>query len=489
MASGSSKEAPRAAQRLRPALLGLAAIVILGSAFTRSANHDESQYVAAIALMREGWPYRDFAYLQTPLQPLILAPLAYLPAGWMLAGARVTNALLGFATLLFVVAVVSKRAPPAAAVIATAALLCTDAFLLASSLARNDALAMALIASSLPPLVTAIETGRVRMFLLAGLALGLAVSAKINAALPAAAAGLFLLLRIKRFGARPVLAFAGGLFAGLVPTFLLALTAPSEFRFDVFEYNLTAPTLWWTSIGEAGELGLGRRTLKLLGFAALGSILPSFLAAALDNRRSDPKRILDYMIGGSVLAAALPKPALVQYLVPLLPPLFARFGLAIDALRPAHRRALLSLALLGSIAGLASAFIVRFSGGDLLRRTVAAKRLEALAPGARVATLSAQYVAGNGIALDRRFAAGPFLFRLDGPLAKTVRAEGRAVTAKTLDEAFAESPPRAIVIGGEGESYPVFPHGLDAPLAAWAITRGYRRHDLGGGLVAFVPRP
>ena len=44
----------------------------------RPIDHDEGQYVGAVAMMRFGLPYRDFAYLQTPLQPLLFAPLAWM---------------------------------------------------------------------------------------------------------------------------------------------------------------------------------------------------------------------------------------------------------------------------------------------------------------------------------------------------------------------------------------------------------------------------
>src|SRR6476660_5815366 len=212
-------------QGMSTGFLWAAAFVIALSALIRSVNHDESQYVAAIALMRRGLPHRDFAYLQTPLQPLLLSPFAYLPAGWVLIGARTANALFGFATILLVQRALRNRASPLATVAALAALLCTDAFLLASSLARNDALAMFFLAAALPPLLSAMEPGSARMFALGGLALGLATSSKINAALPAAGAGLFLLLRARRYGARPLLAFGAGLFLGLLPTLVLASVA------------------------------------------------------------------------------------------------------------------------------------------------------------------------------------------------------------------------------------------------------------------------
>src|SRR4249919_1296013 len=132
-ASDASEQVRSDRQRVPPGFLWAAAFVIVFSALIRSVNHDESQYVAAIALMRQGLPYRDFAYSQTPLQPLLLSPIAYLPAGWVLIGARAANAAFGFATILLVLRALQKRASPRATAAALAALLCTDAFLLASS--------------------------------------------------------------------------------------------------------------------------------------------------------------------------------------------------------------------------------------------------------------------------------------------------------------------------------------------------------------------
>ena len=48
-------------------------------ALIRPLKHDESQYVAAAVLTAHGQMlYCDFAYLQTPLQPFLFAPLAWL---------------------------------------------------------------------------------------------------------------------------------------------------------------------------------------------------------------------------------------------------------------------------------------------------------------------------------------------------------------------------------------------------------------------------
>lgn len=483
----SSQAVQRLARPLELGLLFVAATTLIAAALTRSANHDESQYVAAIALARGGLPYRDFAYLQAPLQPLLLVPLGYLPAGWMLLGTRLTNSLFGLLSLLLLLIAARGRTSPSAALSACAALLFTDAFLLASSLARNDALAMVLISASLPCLLSALEKSSSWLFVLGGVALGLATCAKINAALPAAAAGLFLLMRVRRLGVSPVFGFASGITLGLLPAVVLALSAPDAFAFDVIAYNLHAPTQWWTSIGSAAELGLFRRAVKLLGFASLGSVLVGLIAAALDEGHSDSRRLLDYMIGGGILAAILPQPALVQYVVPLLPPLFVRLALAFDGVGPLMRRALLLLMLIGSVAGATSGLLVRFSGDDILRRAAAGETVAALTHGAQVSTLSPQFIAGRGVLLDPRFAAGPFLYRTRGALARSAEVEGRAVTVERIEGSFELQPPAALMVGGETNPFrPDYPQGLDRPLLTWALAHHYRPTRIPGGFVLLM---
>ncbi len=486
-----SSDRGRATVWQRPAtLLWLAAPLLLGvSALVRAINHDESQYVAAIALTSHALPYRDFAYLQTPLQPLLMSPLSLLPPGWVIIGARAVNAALALLTILILSRCLGARTPRWAALVAVAGLLCTGPFLLASSLARNDALAMVLLAAALPPLLAAIEAPTTARLALGGAMLGLAASAKLNAALPAAGAGLFFLLRSRVYGARALLAFSGGLLAGLLPTLILASTAPSAFRFDVFDYNLEAPVQWWTSIGQSAELHPLGRLVKLVGQAALGSTLVALIGLAVDRRRTNERRFLDFMIAGGLVAAFLPVPALMQYLVPLLPPLFVRFALALDGARPRARSILLFLTVLGSIAGLASSLIVRFAGLELARSPVYGARVAALAGGADVVTLSAEYVAGDGLSLDRRFAAGPFLYRTRGALAQRAEAKGHAVVLDALDRTLMSSPPRVIVVGAERQPFlPDFPHGLDQPIVDWGRAHGYKTVDLGGGLQALVAR-
>jgi hypothetical protein len=464
-----------------------ATILVAASALLRAANKDESQYVAAIALIRQGWPYVDFAYLQTPLQPLLLSPLALLPAGFVYAGARAASAVFGLGTLVILFASLRGRAGGASALVALAALACSQPFLLAASLARNDSLPMLLIACAVGTLLFAIRERSVRAFAVGGLFLGLATSAKISGALPAAGAVLFLVIRGRSYGIRSLAAFGAGALAGLLPCIVFALAAPSEFRFDVFAYSLQAPVQWWTSVGRAAGLEPAHRIVRLIGLAAQGSMLVALAAALFDRRRGDDRLLLDLMIVGGIVGSYMPEPAYAQYLVPLLPPLFARFALALDGAPRRWRARLFALAGAGSIAGLG------FGASHINGRISIAEaagigtRTAALAGGGSIAALSPEFVAGVGARLDPRFAAGPFLFRTAGGLAGRAERLGHAVSWQDLQRSFERDPPAVILVGGEKAAHrPIHIHGLDSPLTGWALSQGYRPVPVGDGFVAYV---
>ncbi len=81
-------------------LLLLVTVVLVALALLRPVDHDESQYVAAAMLMADGWlPYRDYAYLQTPLQPFAFAPLLWVFGAFAWPALLIANALLGVTTI------------------------------------------------------------------------------------------------------------------------------------------------------------------------------------------------------------------------------------------------------------------------------------------------------------------------------------------------------------------------------------------------------
>src|SRR5438270_12884748 len=96
-------------------------LCLFAIAFIRRLSIDESQYVAATALTARGLlPYRDFAYLQTPLQPFVFAPLRWLFAGHLLLAMRLANAVLGSATVVLVYRTARRAGAEEAAALAAA---------------------------------------------------------------------------------------------------------------------------------------------------------------------------------------------------------------------------------------------------------------------------------------------------------------------------------------------------------------------------------
>ena len=481
--------------RLQAWLVLVSVALIAASILIRPNNHDEGQYVAAIALMRSGWPYLDFAYLQTPLQPLLLSPLAAIPAGWLLVAARAVNGLFALLTTWLLFRQLRSRVQWRSAAVAIGALLCTEPFLFAASLARNDALPLLLLAGAQAAMLAATDGHRrVLNHAVAGLLFGLAISTKINAALPAAGAGVYVLLQLRRTGFAPLVGLTAGMAAGLLPCLVFAVLDPAAFRFGVFGYSLDAPRQWWTSIGQQQVLEPSVRIMRLCVLSLSGMIPVGLVAAAIDRRAGEDRRLLDLMIVGGLIGCYLPEPAFRQYLAPLLVPLAARFALAIDDLPKVRTRITAAAVGLAALLGLlpTARYALRAArhGADLVRTVEDARAVSALAAGRPVATLSPERVAGRDVDLDPRFASGPFLFRTFGELGDDALRFGHSPDWQRIDASLSRHAPGVIVVGGEVRpAAPFHPHGLDAHLQAWAVSHRYRRVLLPDGqLTAFVRR-
>src|SRR5881394_2323824 len=123
------------------AIVGLA-LWLIGLALVRKLSIDEGQYIDSAVLTARGLlPYRDYAYLQTPLQPFAFAPLQWLFAGHVLIAIRLTNALLGGGTMLLVFGTARRMGANAGAALAAAAMLAAcEPFTWSVGVARNDML-------------------------------------------------------------------------------------------------------------------------------------------------------------------------------------------------------------------------------------------------------------------------------------------------------------------------------------------------------------
>jgi hypothetical protein len=497
--------------------IALAGLLLLASAFT-GIDHDEGQYVAAVALMRHGLPYRDFAYLQTPLQPLLLAPLAWWCEGWLFPALRAVNALLGAgAVAMLWLAARQAGASSRGAALAAVALASSHMLLFTASVARNDALPLFLHCTGLwlfLPVLRADARHRTLSAWLAGLALAGAASAKISYGLPAAAVGAFALLHVRTLGRGPVLALAiGGMLGGL-PTFWLWALAPEAARFGILDYSLKAPFEWRMLNGQAAMLAAPLSLLRMLRFLAQGCGLVALvtIGVALMQSRRAPRtqpawaaatplrrmqsRLLLLLILAGMIAAWLPRPIYVQYLGPLLPALFLHFGLIAEG--PLQQRWVRALVALAMLAGIAQTGID--IAGNLIRRhspVLAAARdartagqlIRARHAEGAIVTLSPERAIDSGISLDPRFATGLFLFRTRSVMTPDQSQAFHALPMDQLGRGLDSARPAAILTGMESVPSRIAPDGLDAPLVSWARRHGYRRIILPATGAALYLRP
>ena len=450
-------------------------------AFIHPISHDESQYVAATWLVGHGLlPYRDFAYLQTPLQPFVFAPLHWIFRHDLLVWSRLANAGLAAGTLALVYSAVRRAGGKTGAALASALLLLTcHAFIWAAGVARNDMLPAALLAAGLR-----IEVSHPRSWghALAGMALGLSAAAKISYAIPPIAIITILFVSRERQWRRSALWLSLGALVGFAPAVVLALNASDAFLFEVFTFGLRAPVIWYRELGETWAIG-SLRFAYLIAVAAIGPALIASIAVVVRVAQEPERwfgdrarRVLIAAAAGGLLSAALNRPFNAPYLVPMLPPLFVLVGLELSQERVPSQ--------LLRFAGGASAAIALVWPASCIGETVIhgafplidaearskeiGDELRARGMHGTIAGLSEQYLVDSGHALDSRFAAGPFLFRSVGLVSADQAAKWHIVTRDQY-ASIAASSPGAIVTGGERNKV-VKP---DVELAAIASKLGY----------------
>jgi 4-amino-4-deoxy-L-arabinose transferase-like glycosyltransferase len=482
-------------------LLLLAALALFAlAALVLPTNRDESQYVAAVELMRYGLPFRDFMYLQTPLQPLLLAPLAFVEEGWLFLSLRLVNALVAAGAILFVyLAAKGAGGSPRRALAAAAMLAMCDAMIFAGAIARNDALPVFFEALGIWLLVDS-RLGlrpKLRLFL-AGLAFGAAVSVKISYIVPAGVLFAVMLYEGRRDRFRGAVAYALGGAVGVLPTLVLLALAPESFLFGVFEYSLVAPQQWRMVNEQAHMLAFPTTLGRLAYFLVQGPALV-VLALVLWRRfrhGGDRQAVaLDWLIIAGCIAAMLPQPTFRQYVIPILPPLFVRFGAMHGPIAPGRGLQLaFAVTLVLGLWRTGSETVDAVRGGSPILLAVAdgewlGEHLDDTgAPGMAV-SLSPERFAGGKLDIDPRFAMGPFLYRMHGLMTPAEEQRMHVVTRERLDRVLTSAPPPAIVIGGEGRSTPDAPGGLDAPLRRWAERNAYRRIQSPSGTLSLYLRP
>ena len=464
---------------------------LIAIAFFRKLSIDESQYIASAVLTAKGLlPYRDYAYLQTPLQPFAFAPLQWLFGGHVLIAMRLANALLGAGTLALVYGTARRMGATIGAALAAAAMLAVcEPFTWSTGVVRNDMLPAVLMMLGLFAIARGM-TG-LRMFG-AGVAFGLAAGTKIRYALPAATVFLAAISSGDPRQRRNSLGFAFGVIAGLIPTLVLIILAPRQFVAEALLFPALGPEQYYTEIGKAWRLG-PNRFLRLMIAAAIGPALIASIEVGWRGRRwiGDPARrvMLAAAIGG-LIGAALNRPFQIFYLLPALPPLFVLAALLLRETRPIWLKATWALSIVAGLVPVA-AWVVNAANAGIAPALDAQQRADALRTVLRehaikgpIATLAGQFVPDSGAEIDPRFAAGPFLYRTRAFISPDQAREWHLVTRDqvgTMDE----RPPAAIVTG----DYPDVQPAQEVQLADRARALGYQPIANAGGLIIWTRRP
>lgn len=481
------------AARPRRALIAVLA-VLLASALTYPVDHDESQYHAASMLA--GLPFRDFMYLQPPVQPLLTGPLLRLFDGWSFIAARALTAGLGFAVVALAYAAQRRHGVGTPLALAMAALMALcHTFGFGAAVFRNDALPAAFLALAI--WIAAGRGLRPGAWFLVGLCLGLAAATKISYAITAAAAGcfplaLFLLARGERAAAlRAGLAYAAGLAAVLGPVLWLRALVPDAFDYSLFGYHADAPFAWYEAVGRGYRLRPWAKLYDVPYVLVRGPALAALIGYGWYRLRHyrragldlSPLLLIDLLVLAGLAATLGPTPTHRQYAMPLLPPLFVGLGILLSraetgAVPLALRRGL----ALGGAVGLAHAAWFMVAGAVTGGLTPAGVTREAHWIGATaraaglsgpVATLSPHVALDSGLPLDGAFAAGPFAFRTGDTVAPARQRQLGMVSPATLAAHFAAKPPAVIVTGYE-EGGPTPATRLDDVLRRHARAMGYR---------------
>lgn len=479
----------RGGQAGAPLVLGLIFLFAVLSVL-RPVNHDESQYVAAAILARNALPWRDFAYFQMPLQPVLFAPFAVGVGTLAWPALRVLNAVLGAIAVLMVGrAATAAGARPRMGIIVAALFAGTDILLFSAGTARNDALPAAALAGALVLIVRAAQgQGSARHALLTGFLLAIAAGTKISYAIPAMAYFLWALLDRRHrpamiaLGALPVVALIGWMVA----------QAPEAARFEVLTFPALAPDQMYRDAGRAWKLSFGFKAIDTLKFLALGAALPAIVAVAMRWRRDEQglARLLDVLILAGLVAALLPEPTWRQYLLPVLPPLFVRLALLWERSPPGRweRIAFVTFFCAGLAPSVEAIVLTALHGAPMANAVTDGARLTAAMDqqgvSGAVATLSPQYVAATGRAIDPRFAAGPFYFRSHDLLDRTSEQKLNLLSTKNLEGA---TLPDAVLVGGDADAEGG-DAALEARLAAVAAPRAVGIERLNGKFTLYVLR-
>ena len=214
-------------------LLGLANL-LLGD-----LNQDEGWYLYAAREVSEGrLPYRDYAFTQGPMMPLVYSVFAPVIRDHGVAGGRVVTWLLGIIALVLATATARRLGGRAAAVMAYSLIALNVYQSYFTSVVKTYSLCALFLCAALYALTRWIDSRRALWLAGAGVALALAAGTRISSGIMLPLVGLWLLFQTKRYGTWSWLWFGLGGGITLLVIFLpFYLIAPEGFTFGLIEYH------------------------------------------------------------------------------------------------------------------------------------------------------------------------------------------------------------------------------------------------------------
>jgi hypothetical protein len=490
----------------------LSVVLALGYSYT----HDEELYVTPALLAVSQRLYADFFYHQTPLYPVILAPvLAAVQPDQVYLAARAFSAVVGFALMLAIYRTLRElSADRFVSLVLVAVVALSWTVLPALSVARNDSLAALFGTASLCLMVRGLSNPRSFALLFAAGALSAcAVLTKATWAFLPFVAGAFLLLMFLQDRSSSLLRLAGYVTGGAAATALVAPVVVADFAtamFDFTTFNARATPDWYIRVGQANLLEwhvilyrYARFLAQPLGALALVAVAvlwrygkrDVWAGLAQSVRTSRGLLFVALCTLGAAASALLPKALSIYYFAPVVVMAALLVGAVLAHFRPQlsvrQRAAVALIALLASVPGLVAVAHVSssfFRGeGGVARLEEDALTLRShlceLGRPALVATLSPIRVLVAGHQIYPELAAGPFVFRSAHLWTPEELASFRVAGPQTVDRLFEARRPDAIYVGHERTWSAASGIELDEALARWAGAHGYRELAFPGSKV------
>lgn len=319
-------------RRTQAALILLAALgwlaLAVANLFFGELNQDEGWYLYAARLVSEGQlPFRDFAFTQGPMLPLVYAMGHGLVAKWGLAGGRGVTALFGIFAALAAASFAARITPErkAAAAIFAFILIALNVY---HSYFTTVVKTYSLCALFLTTGFVFASRARLRnstlFFACSGVSFAAAAATRITAGFALPVIGIWLLLSRKAHGDRSWIAFGVGGALGLalfLGTFYML--APESFQFFLMQYHSYREAGSGLLATLAFKVGLISRVVQAYFVAiAIGMILA--VAKSFGFARSDSPRDGLVMAGwitliGITLVQAIAPFPYDDYQVPLFP--------------------------------------------------------------------------------------------------------------------------------------------------------------------------